>query len=95
MIPPWPGSGRGSVRDAPAGSATEAGLQYALTGETTLNIASLSDIAGVFGYDQAPSVGMVEMRLGGEAEHRFFRWKRRPGPTRRWRCGWPGATGWG
>jgi translation initiation factor IF-1 len=54
-----------------AGSATQAGLEYALTGETTLNIASLSDIAGVLGYNKAPSVGMVEMRLGGEAEHRF------------------------
>jgi hypothetical protein len=44
------------------GGLASAGVQYAMTGETTLNVLNFSDIM----MGSGPSVGMLEMHLGGE-----------------------------
>ena len=47
------------------GTVVKSGVEFGLTGETTLNVLNLQDILGLTGSSNRGSLGLLELKLGG------------------------------
>ncbi|MCF6334112.1 MAG: hypothetical protein L3J12_00020 [Spirochaetales bacterium] len=48
------------------GTGVKSGVEFGLTGETTLNVLNLQDILGLTGSSNRGSLGLLELKLGGD-----------------------------